>query len=71
MFTVDINYGIVGYTNFNNKNFIVTEISVNGLSAANDSDYKIELLHHKDSGWTYDATNFIPGADSIVENNNT
>jgi hypothetical protein len=66
-FSFTFNYGLSAYNDFGNRNFTVTDIILNGFVGANDSDWKVELLHHKSTGWTYASTGFIPGNGAIAD----
>jgi hypothetical protein len=52
---VVINAGWAKYFDANNNLFTVTGLEATWLGGANDSGFVIELLHHKDTGWTYGA----------------
>lgn len=52
---IQCNYGHVKYWDNNNENFTVRGIDVTWLGGANDSGANIALLHHKATGWTYNA----------------
>ena len=49
------NYGFCKYWDSNNTDFTITGFEATWLGAANDSSPDIELLHHKTTGWTYNA----------------
>jgi hypothetical protein len=53
--TVNYNYGWSKYWDNNNNDFIVKGIEVTGRAGANDSAPNFELIHHKATGWTYNA----------------
>lgn len=61
------NYGTCKYEDFGNRNFTVTDLEVVGLANANASDLNVELFHHSATGWTYAATGFVAGGDTIVD----
>jgi len=52
---ITCNYGFAKYHDFNNQDFDVTGIEALWLSDANDSASDIELLHHKATGWLFNA----------------
>jgi len=66
-YSLDFNYGFAKYEDFSNRKFTVSSFEYVWLAAANDGDFNIELLHHKQTGWTYAATGFVPGNGSVVE----
>lgn len=66
-YSFDFNYGYAKYEDIGNRNFYVSGVEVLGLAGANDASFNIKLLHHKSTGWTYAATGFEPGSDSIYE----
>lgn len=49
------NYGFSKYWDNNNNNFTITGFEATWLGGSNDNAPNIELLHHKTSGWTYNA----------------
>ena len=49
------NYGFAKYWDNFNSDFTVKELEATWLGAAADSGLDIELLHHKSTGWTYNA----------------
>jgi hypothetical protein len=57
---VVINAGLSKYFDNRNRGFTITGLEATWLAGANDSGPNIELLHYKDSGWTYAA-----GGDAI------
>lgn len=65
-FNADFNYGHCKYTDRGDKNFRVKSLKIKGLAGSNDTGFNVRLLHHSASGWTYAATNFIPGNGEIV-----
>jgi len=52
---VVINAGWAKYFDYNNSYFTVTGLEATWLSGGTDTGLNIELLHHKDTGWTYGA----------------
>jgi hypothetical protein len=66
-FNFDFNYGFAKYEDYWNVDFTVAGLEVTGLANATDSSFDIELLHHKDTGWTYAATGFVPGDGAIAQ----
>lgn len=50
-----MNYGIVKYWDNNNNDFRVLGVDVSGRAGANDTAPNISLIHHKATGWTYNA----------------
>lgn len=52
---VTINAGFAKYWDFGNTDFTVKGLEATWLGGANDTSADIELIHHKDTGWTYGA----------------
>lgn len=52
---VTIDAGFCKYWDYQNTAFIVVGLEVLWLGGATDTDANIELLHHRATGWTYDA----------------
>ena len=65
-YSLDFNYGFAKYEDIGNRDICIADIEVVGLAGATDSDFNVELLHHKATGWTYDAAAFIPGNGAIA-----
>lgn len=65
-FSSTFNYGFCKYTDLSDSNFTVKQVKVEGLANANDTGFNIRLLRHSSTGWTYAATNFVPGNGQIV-----
>lgn len=68
-YSLNFNYGTAKFENICNKNFFVKGIDIAGRAGANDSGFNIELLHHKLTGWTYDAAAFVPGTTVLASMN--
>ena len=49
------NYGFCKYWDNQNSDFTVTGLETTWLAGANDTGADIRLLHHKATGWTYNA----------------
>jgi hypothetical protein len=64
-YSLDFNYGFTKYEDFGNKDFVITNLEVVGLSQGNDTDVDVILFHHKETGWTYAASGFSPG-DGVI-----
>ncbi len=71
LFSLDFNYGFANYENFSGQVFTVTDFQCLGLANANDAGFDVELLHHKQTGWTYSLSVFVPGSGVIVGMNAT
>jgi hypothetical protein len=69
-YSFDFNYGYSKYDDFNNRDFYLYGLEVVGLAGADDSGFNIELLKHTNTGWTYDATAFVPGNGYIASMEN-
>lgn len=65
-YSLDFNYGYAKYEDLGNLKFTVTGLEVVGTAGANDTGFEMELLYHKDTGWTYAATGFTPGNGTIA-----
>lgn len=65
-YSLDFNYGLSKYEDLGNVKFTVTGIEVVGTAGANDTLFDMELLYHRESGWTYAATGFTPGNGTIA-----
>lgn len=73
-YSADFNYGFAKYEDFGNKDFTITQIEAVGYAGANDSNFDIQLIHHKDTGWTYSAAAFVSGntpVESLVNDHST
>lgn len=66
IYSLSFNYGFSKYEDIGNQDFTITDFEVVGLAAANDSNFDVEVLHHKFDGWTYAASGFEPGDGVIV-----
>ncbi len=51
----NVNYGFTKYWDNNNNNFTVKGFETTWLGGANDGAANMEILHHKNTGWTYNA----------------
>jgi len=49
------NYGFSKYWDNNNTCFTITGLEVTGLAGGNDTGPDFKLIHHKNTGWTYNA----------------
>lgn len=65
-YSLTFNYGYAKYEDAGNRNFYVTGLECVGLAGANDAGFNIELLKHDETGWTYNASAFVPGGDVIA-----
>lgn len=52
---VVINNGLCKYWDNQNSGFRLTAVEVTGLAGANDSNPDFRILHHKPTGWTFNA----------------
>ena len=50
---VTCNWGYAKYWDNNNTDFIVLGLEATWRGGANDNDPDLQLLHHKDTGWTF------------------
>lgn len=64
--TFDFNYGYAKYEDFSNQNFTFTNVDCSFRAGANDNGFRVEVLHHKQTGWTYSAAAFDPGNGIII-----
>lgn len=65
-----MNYGFCKYWDNNNNDFRVIGIEVTGRAGANDTGPNFSLVHHKATGWTYNA-GAEPTRPSAVADMNT
>lgn len=68
-----MNYGFCKYWDNNNTDFQISGVEATWLGGANDGGANIELIHHKATGWTYNAgsppTNPAPVSDMNTDHN--
>jgi hypothetical protein len=70
-YSLDFNYGFAKYEDIGNIDFTVTDFEIVGLCGQNDTGgFNVELLHHKETGWTYAATGFEPGNSFVCSMTN-
>ena len=60
------NYGFCKYEDFGNRGFTVTDFESVGYAVANETGLDIELLHHHETAFVYNATTFVPNATPLV-----
>jgi len=67
-YSLPVNYGYAKYEDFGNRDFylIASECIWEG-GASDATGFDIEILHHKQTGWTYAASGFIPGDGAIAQ----
>jgi len=63
------NYGFCKYEDFGNRSFVLTDYEAVGLANAADTDFEIEVLHHKATGWTFSAAAFQAGTTPLYSMN--
>ena len=69
--TVNYNWGMCKYWDNNNNHFRVVGIEVTGTAGTgNDANPNVSLLHHKTTGWTYNAGS-TPSPPAAVADMNT
>ena len=51
----NVNYGLAKYWDNHDRNFSVTGLEVIGVAGATDAGVDFWLIHHKATGWTYNA----------------
>lgn len=66
-YSVSFNYGFSKYEDISNINGTVTAFTAEWEAGANDTEFNIQLKHHKADGWTYAASGFIAGNGNICE----
>ena len=66
-YAATFNYGFCKYDDFGNRDFKVTDFEAVGLAGANDTNADIILFHHSSTGWTYNASAFVPGGTKICQ----
>ncbi len=69
-FNCSFNYGYVKYEDLMNQALSLTGLEVSGFAGANDTGFNIRLLYHSPTGWTYNASAFVPGG-TVLANQNT
>ena len=57
-FSMDFNYGLCKYEDFNNTDMVVRHVECVGLADAADTGFDVEFIHHKPTGWLFAATGF-------------
>lgn len=65
-FSFTFNIGFTKYDDYGNVDFTTTDFECVFDAGATDTGINIQLLHHKEANWDYDATGFVPGSDEIV-----
>ena len=65
-YSLQCNYGYSKYDDLGNKDFTITGLECVWQGNTTDSVFDIALKHHKPEGWTYAATNFLPGNGDIA-----
>ena len=68
-YSLDFNYGFSKYEDAANNDFTVRHFVFEGRAGATDTDFNIEIKHHKLEGWTYSAAAFVPG-NGILHSDN-
>jgi len=66
-YSADFNYGFAKYEDCGNRDFTLTDFEVVGFAGASDTNVDFILFYHSSTGWTYNATTFIPGGTKIVQ----
>jgi len=66
VYNADFNYGLSKYDDIGNTDFTITDFEAVGRAGANDNSFQVLMLHHTNTGWTYNAAAFIPGDGSII-----
>ena len=69
-FNCSFNYGYVKYEDLMNQALSLTGLEVSGFAGANDTGFNMRLLYHSPTGWTYNASAFVPGG-TVLANQNT
>ncbi|KKK81802.1 hypothetical protein LCGC14_2809790, partial [marine sediment metagenome] len=69
-FNCSFNYGYAKYEDLMNQALSLTGLEVSGFAGANDTGFNIRLLYHSPTGWTYNASAFVPGG-TVLANQNT
>ena len=63
------NYGFAKYWDNNNTNFRISGIEVTWFGGATDAGANIELIHHKNTGWTYNSGSTPTNPSAVVDMN--
>jgi len=53
--SVDVNYGFSKYWDRRNTDFTLLGLEVLGRAKSNDNSFDLDLIHHKATGWTFNA----------------
>jgi hypothetical protein len=61
------NYGFAKYEDFGNRDFTVTDFEIVAYTSNTATNMDVELLYHSSTGWTYHATAFVPGGNTICD----
>ena len=65
-YSVSFNYGMVKYEDLGNRDFMLTDLEFEWIGGANDTGAEIDVLKHGQTGFTYNATAFVPGNGVIA-----
>jgi hypothetical protein len=66
VFAADFNYGKCVYDSIDSRHFNIKQVEMFGRAGANDTNFDIQILHHKATGWTYSAAAFVPGTSPLA-----
>lgn len=64
--TFIFNYGLAAYEHMNDRDFYITSFELTGKSSAAGTNFDVQLLHHRFTGWIYSAAAFVPGSTGGV-----
>jgi hypothetical protein len=67
-YSFDFNYGYAKYDDIGDRDFYITGLECIWQGGTSDATgFDIELLHHKNTGWTYSAAAFEAGNGAIAQ----
>ena len=65
-FTMDFNYGLSKYYDYNNHDFAIDWVEFTGQAEENDTGFDIEIIKHTTTGYTYSAAAFDPVVNVVA-----
>jgi len=65
-FSMDFNYGLAKYYDYNNHDFTIDWVDFTGQAEENDTGFNIEIIKHTLTGYTYSAAAFDPVVNVIA-----
>ncbi len=65
-YNVDFNPGLAKYEDLGNRSFHITDFEITGRGGASDPGFDVKLFKHSSTGWTYNASAFVPGGTVLA-----